>query len=67
MRSQVDFFFHGGYKKYHAILGYGPKKLLASTFDLFDLSISIPGVHCYIVLICFVIGNSSFYFELELY
>ena len=56
MTYQVDVLLPLKLQKYHAILGYDPKILLANqfagffTFDLFDFSVLIPGVHCYIVL-----------------
>ena len=55
MTYQVDVLLPLKLQKY-AILGYDPKILLANqlagffTFDLFDFSVLIPGVHCYIVL-----------------
>ena len=54
---KLIFRFYWSYKKYHAILGYDPKILLANQFaglfifDLFDLLILILGVHCCIVLV----------------
>ena len=48
--------FHWNYKKYHAILGYAAKyfwPIRFFPFDLFDLLILIPGVHCYIVLVLY--------------
>ena len=62
MSYQLDFLLHLSKKKYHAILGYDPKILLANqlamiffTFDLFDLINLITGGHCYIVLVSFVL------------
>ena len=43
------FCFHWNYKKYHTILANPFAGFF--TFDLFDLLILIPGVHCYIVLV----------------
>ena len=58
---KLIFCFHWSYKKYHTIFGLCWKILLVnqltgfSTFDLFDLLILIPGVHCYIVLVIIVV------------
>ena len=71
MRYQVDFFFHRNQKKYYPILDYDPKIPLDYqlaryfTFDLFDLLILIPGVHCYIVLARSYIAYFYFYFIRE--
>ena len=57
---KLIFWHRWSYRKY-AILDHGLKKLLANqlaeifTFDLFDLLILIPGVHCYIVLVFFIL------------
>ena len=54
--SKLIFCHHWSYEKYCAVLGYGPKKVLANqfaecfAFDLFDLLILRLGVHCYIPL-----------------
>ena len=57
---KLIFCLHWSYKKY-AILNYVHKRLLASqfagrfNFDLFDLLILIPGLHCYVVLVKVVV------------
>ena len=60
MRYQVDFLLPLKLQKISYYFGLCRKILLANqfvgffTFDLFDLLILIPGVHCYIVLVHFV-------------
>ena len=57
MRYQVDFLLPLKLQKISYYFGLCQKILLANQFagfftsDLFDLLISIPGVHCYIVLV----------------
>ena len=57
MRYQIDFLLPLKLQKLSYYSGLCRKILLAnqfsgfSTFDLFDLLILIPGVHCYIVLV----------------
>ena len=66
MRYQVEFLLSLKLQKISYYLGLCRKILLANqfaeffTFDLFDLLIRIPGVHCYIVLVWFC--NLSFFF-----
>ena len=56
----VDILLHWSYEKYHPILGYGPKTLLANQFaefiifDLFDFFILVQEVHYYIVLVSII-------------
>ena len=58
MSYQVDFLLPLKLKKKSYYFGLCWKILLGNhcagyfTFDLFDLLIFIPGVHCYIVLVC---------------
>ena len=65
MRYQVDFLLPLKLQK-NAILGYDPKILLANcfagffTFDLFDLLILIPVIHCCIVLVILMIKYNKY-------
>ena len=60
MRYQVDFLLPLMLQKVSYYFGLYWKILLANqfagffTFDFFDMLILIPGVHCYIVLVCLV-------------
>ena len=62
------FCLHWSYKKYHAILGYDPKILLANQlagffiFDMWDLLNLITGVHCYVVIVLCVEGLRFIFF-----
>ena len=65
MRCHVDFLLLLELQKNHAFWGYDPKKLLADlftgffTFELFDLLILIPGIHCCIVLVFFCLFTNE--------
>lgn len=65
MRCHVDFLLLLELQKNHAFWGYDPKKLLADlftgffTFELFDLLILIPGIHCCIVLVFFYLFTNE--------
>ena len=65
MRYQIDFLLPLKLQKISYYSGLCRKILLAnqfsgfSTFDLFDLLILIPGVHCYTVLVVLVMEKLS--------
>ena len=71
LRIKLIFCFHWSYRTYHAILGYDSKIFLAYefseffNFDLLDLLILIPEVHCYIVLVSFLSGGFLHYRGLD--
>ena len=65
MRCHVDFLLLLELQKNHAFWGYDPQNLLADlftgffTFELFDLLILIPGIHCCIVLVFFYLFTNE--------
>ena len=78
MKYQFDFLLPLKLQKISCNLSYDPKILLTNqfagffTFDFFDLSILIPGGHCYIVLVklfsyCLYFGRYFPFFKTSIF
>ena len=63
MRYQVEFLLPLKQKK-NILFWVMLENSLGQTFDLFDLLILLPGVHCYIVLVLFSFKPQQRYFYL---